>query len=391
MRDYLNDFVGLARAAIEQGTFVKLHLGAYRGEDDLKRVVIRPVTLRAGRMLAVQFQFKRKDTHQNIDEADLEKLLRQQVGKSFFQATLFSTRADVTLELQNGSGKLRESPASFNETLPDAHDREKQRCVAVTAPFLRELGIVGAEGKVRPQKYDKYRQIDKFAEILLSVLPPGLKPKAERLCLVDYGSGKNYLTFAAHFLLHERFGPALDVVGVERRAELAQEGQRIAQRLGCQGLRFLAGDVLAHGTLKPDIVIALHACDTATDDALFSAVRAEASLIVVAPCCHKYVRPLIEVAGPYSGLLKHGILEERFATILTDGLRALALEACGYQTKVFEFISSEHTAKNVMITAQQGNTSAQRANARTQLRELCSLWGLKDFYFDRLLMQQGLL
>ncbi|MBX7145319.1 MAG: SAM-dependent methyltransferase [Oligoflexia bacterium] len=389
MTAQITEFIKHFKSAIEGSSFVKLHLGAYRGSEELRRILVRPVIVRDTPLFAVCYQYQRKDIHKNIDEPQIVQLLQEKLGKDFFQATLYSTEADLSLELQNGKARLKSSAASFSDLPSSAHDRQKNRCVPEDAPFLKVLDISDARGRIRPQRYDKYRQIDKFGEILLSVMPNSAPKSGQALRVVDYGSGKNYLTFATHFLLNQRMGVSVEVVGVERRSDLAEAGQQVAQELGCAGLRFECGSILERQDLGADVVIALHACDTATDDALLAAVRARAALIVVAPCCHKYVRQNISLVEPHSELFKHGILEERLCTLLTDGLRALALEACGYQAKVFEFISSDHTDKNVMLTAQRGNSQKQRDQARMKMDEILKLWGLPDFYLDRVLTQYG--
>jgi SAM-dependent methyltransferase len=268
------------------------------------------------------------------------------------------------------------------------HDREKHRYVDLERPFLTALGVTNEQHQLVPAMARKWKQINKFVEVLDHALAGTALAQAERLDVVDFGSGKGYLTFATHeHLRNARALPAF-VAGVELREDMVALCNGAAQRLGLEGLRFEQGDVRSVVPPKIDIMIALHACDTATDDALAKGVQAGAALLVVAPCCQKELRPQLSAAPVLAPALRHGIFQERHAEFATDALRALLLEWAGYDTKVFEFISTEHTAKNLMIAATKraGETRTEEAAAR--VRELAAFYGIKSqalarhFYFD---------
>jgi len=232
---------------------------------------------------------------------------------------------------------------------------------------------------------EKLRQVERFVEILGHLVDgsPLREAKAVRVC--DMGAGKGYLTFATHEFFRAR-GVAAEVTGVEQRADLIEQTNRIAKDLTSGMLIFSQGEIGKFVLPENlDVLIALHACDTATDDALAAGVRAGAKLIVVAPCCHKEVRREFSPPEILRGVLRHGILAERQAELLTDGIRALALEAAGYDTSVFEFISSEHTGKNLMIAATLRQAKKDAAPVREELRALMDFFGLRSQRLVRVL------
>jgi SAM-dependent methyltransferase len=220
---------------------------------------------------------------------------------------------------------------------------------------------------------DKFRQIERFAELLGHLLKEAPLPADRRLRVFDMGCGKGYLTFAASELLGER----AEVCGVEARADLVEFCGGVAAEQGLGGrLSFRQGSIADTPVDPADILIALHACDTATDDALAKGVAAGAALLVVAPCCQKEIRPQLAAPAVLSAALRHGIFEERQAEFVTDALRAQLLEWAGYRTRVIEFISTEHTAKNVMITAVRGGRKGD-AGAAAAIREFAAFYGIR--------------
>ena len=259
------------------------------------------------------------------------------------------------------------------------HDREKQTAIEVEkSAWLTSLGVTNAKGEVRAGMAPKLRQIQRFAELLGHLLDesPLLRDRRE-LCVADMGAGKGYLTFAAAELFRTR-GVTAEVIGVEVRPDLVDLTNRVAREHGFEGLRFERGAIGEFTPSKnPDVLIALHACDTATDDALALAVRAETSLILAAPCCHKEVRAQLTPPAILRDVLRHGILAEREAEIVTDGLRALVLEIHGYAAKIFEFISPEETSKNLMLSAHRRARSEDPEPLREKLRELMIFYGIR--------------
>ncbi len=267
-----------------------------------------------------------------------------------------------------------------------AHDRAKRRFVAPDAPFLAALGVMDAQGRLVPAMARKWKQINRFVEVLDRALADtALKTKA-RLEVADFGSGKGYLTFATHEHLSRALGLPVQVRGVELREDMVALCNAAVQRLGLSGLRFEQGDVRAAAPAPIDIMIALHACDTATDHAIHLGVQAGASIIMCSPCCHKELRGQLLAPHPLRPILKHGIHLGQQAEMLTDALRALLLEACGYDTQVFEFISLEHTAKNKMILAVRRPAGRPADELWQQIRDIKGFYGIREQCLEKLLL-----
>jgi SAM-dependent methyltransferase len=259
------------------------------------------------------------------------------------------------------------------------NDRSKTRSISSDAPWLRALGVTDPIGRPMTAMADKFRQIQKFSEILSHLLKEAPLPTDRRLQVFDMGCGKGYLTFAACELLGER----AQVHGVEVRAELVAFCNRTAAEQGlADHLSFVVGTIEETNAGFADVLIALHACDTATDDALAKGVSAGAALIVVAPCCQKEIRPQIVPPEVLAPALRHGIFVERQAEFVTDALRALLLEWAGYSTRVMEFISTEHTAKNTMISAVKAHRPGNESTAKA-IREFAAFYGVRHHTLAR--------
>jgi len=368
------------REAFAQGTLVKLTLGTARGGDaTLRNIIARPVTLRAGPRLAVLFRHTTRDVTRNLALGEAVAELAAWLGRDFGSAHLFTTAHEWELHWPaDGAPRLRQYPPKHCTPADPRHDRAKARLIEPgTAPWLHALGVTTAEGRVCNGMEAKFRQIQKFTEILghsLAQLPP---PPTRPLRLVDMGCGKGYLTFAAYDWLR-RAGREPQVRGVEARADLVALGNRVAREHGCAGLRFEPGTIATTELESVDVLVALHACDTATDDALAKGVRAGAALILAAPCCHRELRPQLRAGPALGGLLRYGILRERQAELVTDALRAALLEWAGYDTRVFEFIAPEHTAKNLMIAATRRAEDRPRAPLAAAVRDLAAFFGLRS-------------
>ena len=264
---------------------------------------------------------------------------------------------ELELELDNEEvWKLKEKKASILILPDNSHDKNKNRKITATGKqYLYELKITDAQGKVRPHGQDKYKQINHYIEILSSLLED--LPKKEHTNIADMGSGKGYLTFALYDYLNYKLQVPTSITGVEFREDLVSLCNEIAAKSNFNNLHFAEGSIEDFKYEKDlDVLIALHACDTATDDAIYQGIQSNAELIVVAPCCHKQIRREMQKGKTHNEtefLTKHGIFMERQAEMVTDGLRALILELMGYATKIFEFISTEHTPKNVLLVAQK--------------------------------------
>jgi len=231
----------------------------------------------------------------------------------------------------------------------------------------------------------KWKQINKFVEVLDNALDATALKAGGPIDVHDFGSGKGYLTFAMHDYLRHTLGLPAQVTGVELRADMVELGNTAVRRLGLDGLRFEQGDVRSVAPAHIDVMVALHACDTATDHAIHSGVRAGAAIILCSPCCHKELRPQLLQPHPLRPILKHGVHLGQEAEMLTDSLRALLLDACGYDTQVFEFVALEHTQKNKMILAVKRAVPRPAGAAWEQVRELKGYYGVRDQCLERLL------
>jgi hypothetical protein len=254
-------------------------------------------------------------------------------------------------------------------------------------PFLVELGVTTPQHTLVPAMARKWKQINRFVEVFAGALAASPLADAQQLNVVDFGSGKGYLTFAVHDWLQHSKGVQTQVTGVELRPEMVQLGNDAITRLGLQGLQMAVGDVRDWKPEAVNVMIALHACDTATDHAIHLGLRAGADIIMCSPCCHKQIRPQLMTPHAMRPLLQHGVHVEQQAEMLTDSLRALLLEAQGYDTQVFEFIALEHTRKNKMILAVKRKTPKPPDAALAQIRELKSFFGVREQCLESLLLE----
>jgi hypothetical protein len=368
-------FLEKLRASLDAGTFVKLTLSRPRTKEAPRNVYARIVELKTGRTVSFTIRHPNRDLTRNEPPTAAVTAVVEWLAQDFEEAYLFTTTGDWHLRLRPGAEpRLKASRPAFAVAPSPEHNHVKPRAVG-NAPFLIKLGVTNADGTARAGMADKLRQVEHFAEILGHLVEASPLATATTVRVCDMGSGKGYLTFAVHDFFQRR-GASAQVTGVEQRKDLAEFCNEAARELDAEGLTFVQG-AIENFPLPPqlDVLIALHACDTATDDALAAGIRAGAGLIVAAPCCHKEVRQQLAAPATLREVLRHGILAERQAELLTDGLRAMALEASGYDTKVFEFISTEHTGKNIMIAA----TKRDRPNPDMwpRIHEVMQEFGLK--------------
>ena len=406
----LSQFLDSFRHAFEAGRLLKCTLSkpTAAAPEDLKNVYLRPVALKKGLLISFNFRYKTRDEVKNFDLDESLERLKAMLEKEFLHADLFTPDRDFSLNFSKNGEPVFSSKRATHAGIADiAHDRAKQRLLDPTAPWLHTLGITAANGAVRADAQDKWRQINKYLEIIDSLLRECPLPADAHIG--DMGSGKGYLTFALYDFLKNKMGMAPQITGIELRPKLVELCNKTAQAAGFQGLQFIAQDISTYHPERLDMLIALHACDTATDLALAAGIRNKAKIIVAAPCCHKQIRKEMHTRNELAPVLRHGILEERQAEIVTDGIRALLLEAEGYKTSVFEFISTEHTAKNVMITAttvdsrrytadsttgfpaqehggeKDPKTVKTRADALAKVAALKAGFGIKEHYLEKLL------
>ncbi len=346
-----SDVGALVRRLIGEESLTGATLSRPRRSDPSRasRVTVAPVTIADALRYRFTTHYAARSTDENLAPAAAADHLVQLLEADFRQGLLQSSDADWQVLTAGKTPSILRRPPS-RPTASLAHDRVKRRVLpeGAAVPFLVELGVMTPEGKVRAKRYDKFRQVNRFLELVEDVLP---SLPAGPLRVVDFGSGKSYLTFALHHLLtvvHER---EVEIVGLDLKADVVEHCEALARTLDAHGLRFEVGDIAGYGALAGvDLVVSLHACDTATDDALDRAVRAGAPVILAVPCCQHELLPQLE-SPALAPLLRHGTLRERFAAEVTDAARAQLLGAVGYDVQVLEFIELEHTPKNVLLRA----------------------------------------
>ena len=319
-----------------------------------ERIDIRPVLIKEKLMLQVASNDGRAVTTKNIDfdSAVISDLL----DSGFANILVESTDSAISIRVtKKGEAQIHHEKVSKTQDL--AHDRKKERLLDPSDPYLIEVGISDSHGQVKPSRQDKYRQVEEFLRILAPALESAISAGQIKtpsigspLEIVDLGCGNAYLTFATHQYLISK-GIPIHVTGIDLREQARERNTEIAKKLGIEkSIEFKAEEIARVGGSEVDIAIALHACDTATDDAIAWAVKSKAGLILVAPCCqHDLQSKLKEIPEPWPLVTKHGILKERLADILTDSIRAQILKLLGYRTDVIEFIGGEHTPKNLLI------------------------------------------
>ncbi|MNB67412.1 Methyltransferase domain protein [compost metagenome] len=320
------------------------------------KVVVKPVQLKNGMHYQFAYYTTTQVEHKNIPAESAGQELEMLLTDIFRQGLLCTADADYQVLLsKKGKATVLKKPATKQPAADLSHNRKKRYVLedGEPVPFLIELGIMNESGKVLAKKYDKFRQINRFLEMVEDVLPS--LPQGRPLTIVDFGCGKSYLTFALYHYLAVAAGRELSIVGLDLKADVIAHCSALAERLGYDKLQFLVGDIADYtGLDQVDMVVTLHACDTATDAALEKAVRWGASVILSVPCCQHELFAQIQntVMEP---MLSHGILKERFAALATDGIRAKLLDILGYRTQLLEFIDMEHTPKNILIRAVRGS------------------------------------
>jgi SAM-dependent methyltransferase len=376
--------------ALSSGDCLLLVLSRRRktARDEFTKTSVRPVVVQNRPAYQFTFQFPDRVTHENLNRPDAAKRALRLMTETFQDAALYTPGADFSLRATgDGSFRCKSGPPTKSAGASPAHNRTKEHLIpdGVPCPFLVEIGVMTAEGRVKSAMTHKFRQINRFLELaddIIASLPAG-----GELRIVDFGCGKSYLTFALHHLLTSVHGRDVRIIGLDRKTEVIRHCAAIAGRLGCRGLEFREGDIADHCETEPvDLAVSLHACDTATDDALAQALRWQTRVILAVPCCQHELAKTID-NRELAPLLRHGIVHERFAALATDALRSLVLEICGYATQVVEFIDLEHTPKNLLIRAVRRAhvDPAHRAARRAEYESLKHVLGIETSYLERIL------
>ncbi len=383
----IEKFTGEFARSLTEETFVKMTLGNYKGADaHLQKLLIRLLETRKGKRLFFLYRYDMRDTAKNHDFTEGLKIVRELLGKDFFSGHLFTIENDFQLDIgKKGKSRLNIAKPTFKTQPTLEHNREKQIQINPNNFYLRALGITTDHGEIRDKQQDKWKQINKFVETLGSLFDKSPLAGRKNLNIVDMGAGKGYLTFATYDYFKNIRSLDVKVTGVDTKQELVGLCSDIAKASEFEDLKFVHGYIGDFELKDVDILIALHACNTATDDAIFQGIKAAAALIVAAPCCHQEIRPQITAPEMLRGIMRHGVMLEREAETLTDGLRALLLEKSGYSTKLFEFVSTEHTPKNNMIVGTRATKKTETNELTEQIQSIKNFYGIKEQRLENLL------
>lgn len=346
--------------------------------DDLKRIKLKPVELRGELYIQFEYQYERILNHENVAIADLQERIKELLER-FRQVHAEFSNEKVHIQLSKKFKVLWKSEKTTVEKTADlSHNRQKNYLLdeKIAHPFLVRLGVQTADGKVKKQHHDKFRQINRFVEFIDDSLT--YLPTDRTIRILDFGSGKSYLTFALYHYLHIEKGLDIKVTGLDLKKEVIEECSAIAKDLNYEHLEFLVGDINDYNEeTAVDMVVTLHACDIATDMALGRAVKWGAKVILSVPCCQHELFSQIE-SPALDVMLQHGLMKERFSALATDSIRAELLSLVGYEAQLLEFIDMEHTPKNILIRAYQtGHKSTKEQQLR--YKEFRNLLNAKPF------------
>jgi len=382
MSENLEKFLNKVSESAEQSILVKMTLSKpAQKHDDLRNVYVKPVLIKDKRLFAFTYHYERRDEVKNYDAVQMLDILEEMLPTRFLNAVLFTVNEDVTL-LVSSKGKATIQTKKVQECREQnlEHDKQKARLVNPTNPWWYQLGLTTREGKITADMQHKFKQIYKYAEIVESLIKP-MKFEGT-VHIADMGAGKGYLTFALYELLTQRLNLDVNIKGVEIRPDLVLKINEIIKSSNLKGMEFVESSIQDFHPEKLDVLIALHACNTATDDAIASGIKAGAELIVCAPCCHKQIRQEMERSGKVDAITRYGIFLERQAVMITDTIRALILEYFGYKTQVMEFIEMEHTPKNVLLVGRKTFKEPKKADILQKINELKTQYGIEKHYLE---------
>ena len=383
----IETFLNKFKDAFLKHNIVKLSLSkVHKADEDLKNIFVVPVNIKNKNKLSFTYRYQTKDQVKNYDIEQALEYLHELIGRSFLQAQLKTTSESHQLLISKKGKSTLISSKSDSDAPSKAHNKEKNYLIkSENNKYLQMLGVCNNNGRVKDKQQDKYKQINRYVELMSSWLTKLDPSKTQHI--VDMGSGKGYLTFALYDYLTNSLKQNIKMIGVELRPELVSLCMEISEACGFNGLEFVSKDINDFKSDEVDVLIALHACDTATDSAIFKGIRSNANLIVCAPCCHKQVRRDMKERSKFNSITKHGIFKERQAEMLTDTLRTLIMEKEGYKTKAFEFISNEHTRKNIMLVGKKTNDKVDKTTINKEIDFLKKSFEIERQELEDLLSQ----
>lgn len=348
--------------------FIQAVISNPHTKEGILKIKVRPVEVKGKRLFQCESFTKTQVFHENLETEEAVNRIDNAMGE-FRQMQLSSGNMDYTVLIsKKGKVTIQKRKVEGRKALQTdlSHNRSKRYILqeGIPVPFLQDLGVMTQEGKIVRTKFDKFRQINRFLEFIEDILPQ--LDKKREVKILDFGCGKSYLTFAMYYYLHELKKYDIRIIGLDLKKDVIRHCSELAEKYGYEKLTFLEGDIADYeGVSEVDMVVTLHACDTATDYALAKAIGWNARVILSVPCCQHELNKQIEndVLAP---IMKYGLLKERFAALMTDGLRAEYLESEGYRVQVLEFIDMEHTPKNILLRAVKSPALSSGKMAKTQ-------------------------
>ena len=365
---------------------VDMVISGARGGGDFIKIKVRPVMIRDSLYFQVSRYTDKQVFHDNMTAEDALETLSGWILHDFRQAQIRMQDEMVTvLVSKKGKATVKSKKAACIETQNLEHNRKKQYIIeeGMAVPFMIDLGVMTESGKIIRTRYDKYRQINRFLEFIEDILPE--LPTDRTVHIIDFGCGKSYLTFAMYYYLKVLKHYDIRITGLDLKQKVIEDCQALADRYGYDGLQFLCGDIADYnGTDEVDMVVTLHACDTATDYALYKAVKWHASVILSVPCCQHELNRKMQ-CETLSGAFQYGLIKERTAALMTDAMRGQLLEMKGYKTQLLEFIDMEHTPKNILIRGVKSKGLLPKAARKQQMENYQKC---RDFFGAELTLEK---
>ena len=365
---------------------VDMVISSARGGGDFIKIKVRPVMIRDSLYFQVSRYTDKQVFHENMTAEDALETLSGWILHDFRQAQIRMQNEMVTvLVSKKGKATVKSKKAACIETQNLEHNRKKQYIIeeGTAVPFMIDLGVMTESGKIIRTRYDKYRQINRFLEFIEDILPE--LPTDRTVHIIDFGCGKSYLTFAMYYYLKVLKHYDIRITGLDLKQKVIEDCQALADRYGYDGLQFLCGDIADYnGTDEVDMVVTLHACDTATDYALYKAVKWHASVILSVPCCQHELNRKMQ-CETLSGAFRYGLIKERTAALMTDAMRGQLLEMKGYKTQLLEFIDMEHTPKNILIRGVKSKGLLPKAARKQQMENYQKC---RDFFGAELTLEK---
>ena len=376
------DLLTALQESLVNKEFIKMTLSKSQ-QDELRNVYVRLIQIKNVDKLSFTYRYKTNDQVKNFSLSEGVKEIEKKLDDVFKIATLFTNKNDYAFQVsKKGKVSFVVNKPTLSVVEGSAHDKGKIKRAKSDDLYLKLLGVTTSTGEVIPKMADKYRQINKYLEVIESLIKDTKLP--DEINIVDMGSGKGYLTFALYDYLVNKKNFKANVIGIELRAELVDFCNETAIKSNFGNLRFESKPIEEFTGTRIDILIALHACDTATDDAISKGIISESTLIICAPCCHKQIRQQTKGVKQASPLLKYGIFKERQFEMVTDTIRALILEKNHYQTKIFEFVSNEHTRKNVLLVGSKSSKVVDEKMLNEKIDALKEEYGIDYHYLEKI-------